>query len=248
MHVNAPERPDRDGFETITSPKQVAEFLRKLQTRNNQISAQPAGFPETFTTSVLQVDAHNQRMMLDELVPTYGNKLLVPGTSIVLRGHSGGIRFVMKTEVSEADNENGIKFYWLPFPALLHYQQRRSAFRVRVGLGLNANARLSLESDGPELTTELFDLSAGGFCVMLPQDTVLDLQHGDRLASCKIELPRHGIITVDAEIRHVSDHPRFGCKLIGISFVNVAPDTIRQVQRCVTFLEREQMRKQPNTG
>ncbi|MEJ2059488.1 MAG: flagellar brake protein [Gammaproteobacteria bacterium] len=245
MHFEDIPGDEQDDYEKITSPRQIAEFLKKMETRCNLVSARLHDHPQAFTTAILKVDTRKNRLMLDELMPRDGNDLLTPGDPLVLRGQCHGTRFGLQTHVAEHGEEDGASFFWLPFPDELHYQQRRSAFRIRVGLGLDAGVRLGDEQDAVLAEGDLFDLSAGGFSVMLPGSTAIDLQPGDRLSRCRIELPNHGTITVETEIRHISTHPKYGCTLIGITFVNLAPELLRQVQRCVTFLEREQLRKQP---
>lgn len=207
----------------------------------------PEDGDQAFSTAILGDDEQAQDsryFMLDEFVPREGNASIGPHTRIWLLGQIKGVKFAFETEIIENSSENGVPYHRAALPHSIRYEQRRNSYRVSVALGIKAGIRLGSSPLANPLAGQLRDLSIGGVSALLPALYPSAIEPGVLMPHCEVELPGEGVIVTETEIRHVRSSTDNANTHVGLAFRNLTADAERQVQRSVSYLEREQLRKQ----
>lgn len=234
-------------YEIITHPPRISRLLREIHQERAMITLIPEDGKQAFSTAILEDDEQSQDhqyFMLDEFVPREGNASIGPHTRIWLLGQLKGVKFAFETEIVENSSENGIPFHRAALPHSIRYEQRRNSYRVSIALGIKAGIRLGSSPMAHPLTGQLRDLSVGGVSALLPTLNASSIEPGVLMPHCEVELPGEGVIVTETEIRHVRSTTDTTNTHVGLAFRNLTADAQRQVQRSVSYLEREQLRKQ----
>ncbi|APZ43036.1 hypothetical protein BW247_07960 [Acidihalobacter ferrooxydans] len=231
-------------YQLISDRRRIFQILDELTREKALLTAIFDGNENAFTTAILDVDENKNAMLLDEFLPSPRQNDVIPGVGLWLLGQVRGIKTAFKTRVISVGKENGLPIYRLEIPAAIRHQQRRYSYRAPVALSIRSQVRLK-HDDGLALTGQLRDLSIGGLSVMLKKLRELETLSPNLLfTECDLELPGEGHVTVQAEIRHLHTDPAHKTLQIGLAFQDLPPREQRLVQRSVSFLEREQLRKQ----
>lgn len=230
-------------YEIITNKHRKCNILKEMLQDRSLLTVLFEGGKKAFTTAVIDIDASGEVLILDELVPNEGNKLLVPGVKVWLLGQIRGVRTGFQAQLKESGQEFGIYYHRMLIPDAIRYQQRRSSFRVPVSYGLRNMVQFSLYHGKPPFIGRIRDLSIGGMLIQLAEKIMTeDLPEGTLVPNCQIDLPGEGVMTTDAEIRHVYDDGTGQTDTVGMAFHEVSPHTERRIQRSVNYLEREQLK------
>lgn len=228
--------------ERVTDQIRIAELLNRLKENRALVSVVINGGNEPFNSAILDVDREAGHVTLDELTPKHGHRQLVEARALNAYATLHGVAMHFAGHVQEVGNEDDIAFYRVAFPELLHYNQKRSAFRVQVPLGLDVPVQLQLtETDAP-LAGQLRDLSAGGIGALIPAAT--ELEQGQIIPACNINLPGSGLITCALEVRFFKPTPDVPLARLGARFINLNGGQERAIMRSVNHLQREMLRKQ----
>ncbi|OBS09784.1 flagellar brake protein [Acidihalobacter prosperus] len=233
-------------YEIITHPPRISRLLREIHEDRAMVTLIPDEGEQAFSTAILEDSegSGSGLFMLDEFVPREGNDSIMPNTRIWLLGQLKGVKFAFESEILESGSENGIPFHRARLPKAIRYEQRRTSYRVNVALGIKASVRLGSPEAVNPLAGQLRDLSVGGVSAILPALIRQGIQPGTVVPQCEVELPGEGTIVADTEIRHVRASADNSNTQVGLAFRNLTADAQRQVQRSVSYLEREQLRKQ----
>lgn len=235
-------------YEIITHPPRIARLLRDIHEDRAMVTLIPDEGEQAFSTAILEGSEGMARdyFMLDEFVPREGNRTIVPNTKIWLLGQLKGVKFAFESHIIESGSENGIPFHRASLPKFIRYEQRRTSYRVNVAMGIKAGVRLGTPETHNPLAGQLRDLSVGGVSAILPALHRQAIIPGTLMPYCEVELPGEGTIVAETEIRHVRPSADNTNTQVGLAFHNLTADAQRQIQRSVSYLEREQLRKQPD--
>ncbi|MEO6697378.1 MAG: PilZ domain-containing protein [Gammaproteobacteria bacterium] len=129
----------------------------------------------------------------------------------------------------------------MSLPEVLHYRQRRSDHRVKVGNAHIIPVHLGLEET--VVQGQLWDISAGGVSIRLTEPLPYPLAQGDIIPSCAINLNPAQAISSGLEIRLLRhDEPR-GQWVLGGRFIGLIPVHRKGIERFVASLDRELCKK-----
>ena len=232
-----------DSYQLVSDRRRIRHILNELQREKALLTALVDGNENAFTTAILELDEKGDAMVVDELVPAPGENVIVPGSGLWLLGQVQGIKTAFKSSVLEVGEEDRLPFYRVAFPATIRHQQRRKSYRAPVALSIRSEVRLQRE-DGLSLAGQLRDLSVGGLSVMLKVLREIEaLSPGLTFTECDLELPGEGHVSVQAEIRHLHTDPIRKTLYLGLAFQELPPQDQRLIQRSVSHLERELLRK-----
>lgn len=249
MVDNTATAPDLDpDYQIIETRQHIVRLLDELRRERALLTVLLGGGKSAFSTAIVELQEQNDVLILDELVPEQGNAMMTQGTRLWVLGQLHGIKTAFQSEIRDSGIEDGIIFHRIAIPAKLRHQQRRESFRAIVALGINAAVHLKPE-EGQALSGQLRDLSIGGLSAILPLLKELDgMATGTIVPQCEVELLGQGRLSVKAEVRHMRRNESRKNAQVGLAFRELQPKDQRQLQRSVSHLEREQLRKQPREG
>ncbi len=228
--------------EVVKEPLRIVRLLKDVRDTHALVTVTIPERNQIYNSAILEIDSDKSEILLDELTPPEGHQQLLESRELSAYARVRGVGVYFRTSLREAGIENNIAFYRAGLPQMLFYGQKRSHYRVRVGLGQLAPVMLT-EEEKSITEGQLRDLSVGGIGASFPSGVPIKV--GDRFASCLIELPGGGAISCAIEVRFAQVDPQHRQMRVGACFVNLDAAQERMVRRCVTELEREAIRKQP---
>lgn len=226
--------------EQITDPAKVSRLLERFTKRYTPLTVKIPGHKEHYTSSI--VGADEKYVLLDELMPSTGNELLVTKGELHVSGRlpeGSDIQFL--TTLKQVSDKDNFITYHMELPKLIEYRQRRQSHRVRIPMSMKLPVIFD-NRNGKMIKGELHDLSHGGAGMLFLADkTVIE---SGRLQECAIELPDATWIYCKVELRYSKDIPSRETQFIGVQFIGLSPVQSRLIGRCISELERELIRKQ----
>ena len=224
--------------EQITDPAKILRLLKRFTKRYTPLTVQVPNHEEFYTSCILDIDG--KYILLDELLPSTGNELLVTERALLLTGKIDGIVIQLFTTLQRVDDKDKMLTYYMNIPSLLEYQQRRQTYRASIPITRKLPVIIE-DNNGIMLKGELRNLSHGGAGMILLSDkTIMENQ---RLYKCTIELPDGMQIYCTAELRFSKNIASRDKQYIGVQFVALLPMQSRLIGRSISELERELIRK-----
>ncbi|WXL27157.1 flagellar regulator YcgR PilZN domain-containing protein [Ectopseudomonas mendocina] len=226
---------------TLRAPVEIVANLRLLQQHNDPLVISFPGRSQRYQSFVINVDRDKQLLVLDEIMPSDGERLLLNGESFKAEGFHEGVRIAWESDQPVTVGEfEGHRSYYCFLPQEIIYHQRRNAFRaqlkqtdpVKVDLAIGENRILS---------GQLMDISATGAKVRFTGDAQLSLHPGEIHESFTAHFP-FGAMTTAIEVRHVQFEDKVNFSFVGVRFDNINGQAQRQVERFVYQLQREARR------
>ena len=232
----------RSEGENVTDPMQIAALLKKVKDSRTLIQVTLPGQDTEYNSALLDIHPEQGYLLLDELTPAEGHQSITTQSKLTATIRLRGVDMRFTGTVQEIGGQAGIAFYRVAFPQSLYYRQRRSFYRVKLGMGLLIPFNIA-RADGKPYEGRLDDISLGGIGAELKQLTPFN--QGDLLPACAIQLPNGEKIECEIEVRYISkdeQHKRFH---LGACFVNLDRTRKHTLQRFVAEAERELMRRKP---
>lgn len=224
--------------ELITNPTRVVRLLERLAKQHTLLTIRIPGDKEHYTSCIVGID--KPYVLLDELLPTSGHKVLLAKRTLQVTGQLEGIHIRFTTTLERVDNLDDVITYHANLPGQLEYRQRRLDYRAHIPM--MQTLRIIIEGmDGTPIEGRLHDLSRSGAGMNFP-DIEPSVEPG-RLHECAIELPDEIWVYTTVELRHTKNIPARDRQLIGARFVGLHRAQERLVARCISNLEREFIRK-----
>jgi c-di-GMP-binding flagellar brake protein YcgR len=232
----------RSEGEHVTDPMQIAALLKKVKDSRTLIQVTLPGHGTEYNSALLDIHPEQGYLLLDELTPTEGHQSVTVQSKLTVSIRLRGVDLRFTGTVQEIGGQAGIAFYLVDFPQSLYYRQRRSYYRVKLGMGLLIPFNIA-RVDGKPYEGRLDDISLGGIGAELKQLT--PFHQGDLLPTCAIQLPSGEKIECEIEVRYLSkdeQHKRFH---LGARFVKLDRTRKHILQRFVAEAERELIRRKP---
>lgn len=242
--LNALESCQHDGdehTEVIAQGPRLTKLLQHLKDTRSVLTIRLQDQDTPFTSAVIDLDPNQGHIILDELLPVEGQRLLRPGTSLNVSTRVRGVFIHFNTELAHTEQTDGVAANAAHLPNPIFYEQKRSHYRVHISLCQQVPIMLEEVDNGP-YTGRLINLSVGGLCAAF--DPGVKINAGDILPHCAIELAGESL-SCALEIRFAALDGRHKALRVGGSFVNLTPAQERIIQHAVNIFEREQLRKAP---
>lgn len=223
----------------LKTPVEIAANLRQLQQDHDPLIITFHERNQRFQSYVIEVDSDNNLLILDELMPSDGERYLMSGEVFSIESFHDGVRVAWKCEqdVRIAEHQ-GARGYFCPMPTEVLYHQRRSAYRAP----LKQAELIKIELVGNKLRTpipgQLLDISATGCKLRFPGNISSSLQAGQVHERFLAKFP-FGVMTTAVEIRHVQYEEKFDTTFVGARFHRINGQEQRQVERFVFQLQRD---------
>lgn len=231
-----------DNSDFVTDSSRITTLLQQVMELPPLCSATLVNSDTIFLTSILDIQAENDLIIFDKLAPPSGNNILAKNRSLKLSTVLNGIPLSFDLKDIIIDESQSPVFYTANLPKKIYHPQRRSF--LRIGTHSTATDFQGTSNAGKMLLKGyVFDFSRGGIAVNFFTDCG-DLLRGDTLTSCLINLPGNQILSFDLSVRSVKGISRDNQKKqIGGYFENLSPQNQKKLDRFISALEREQIRK-----
>ena len=224
----------------LTDPKKINILLQEIEEESPLCTISFKDKSEEFSSSILDIQLENKKIIIDELLPKHGNDYISPESTLKLSTIHNGIRLAFQLNNIKQGSSRGIAFYKADIPNRIYYPQRRSSPRIQL---TSLNIPFSGTSQGTQLYIRgyIFDISRGGIGVVL-QNNKARIQRGDLIKNCQIILDESAV-TFDLTARFIKNSSGSEKIQIGGYFDNLSSKHQKKLERFVATLEREEIRK-----
>ncbi|NQD93593.1 pilus assembly protein PilZ [Pseudomonas sp. CrR25] len=228
--------------EVLKAPVEIVATLRQLQQNHDPLIITFHERSQRFQSYLIEVDRDKSRLILDEMIPSDGERFLLNGEPFRIEAFREGVRVAWEClqNVQIAEHQ-GARCYVSPMPREVLYHQRRNAYRAQLKQG----ELVKIELAGAKLSTPvpglLLDISATGCKLRMAGDTTNRLQAGQVYERFTAQLP-FGAITTAVELRHLQYDEKLDMTFAGMRFYRMSGLEQRQVERFVYQLQREARR------
>ena len=197
---------------------------------------------EAIVTTILEVDDATNMVTIDCGPDQAQNQRIVDSDNVSFDTSLDRIRIVFFTTHLDGCLHEGKPAFCFTIPTSLIRLQRREYYRVRTP---RSNVELFQEAEEgtkQKFTAYLQDISAGGVG-LLDEQMLMDNSFGCIYENCRITLSDKSVIVANLQVRSSQEMTlpngrkvrRLGCE-----FLNLPNQTLLNVQRYITKIEREQ--------
>ncbi len=192
----------------------------------------------TMNTLVIDVIRDMDLVVLDYGVDEKQMQQLLQSGRVIFKSQFEGVTVQFSTNsLTKAKFQNEAVIA-IPIPASMLWLQRRQAYRVKVPRGMPSSCEIPLK-DGRSIRLGVFDISVGG--ISLSDDTSqIEVENGQVLENCTLDLPGHGKFVVHLDIRAhfpVNKHKPAAGQRLGCSFRNIGMTDGAIIQRYIHSIE-----------
>jgi c-di-GMP-binding flagellar brake protein YcgR len=235
---NGPQPP-----KVLKTPLEIVASLRPLQQNHIPLKITFHERSQYFRSYVISIDQDSNTLLLDEMIPSIGERYLQNGEAFHVEAVHDGVLIAWDSPGSMLISEyEGARCYRGAFPEQVLYHQRRNAFRASLKQLDPVQADLGGRRLRASLQGQLINVSASGCKVRLAGNVVNVLQSGEVYESFSVLLPE-GRLEVAVELRHVYYDEKFDFTFVGLRFVDMSGIQQRLIDRFVYQLQREARRK-----
>ncbi len=167
------------------------------------IYIRPVTSKKSYQSVILDLNPHEQYILIDELFPSEGFQLVMNDQLEVSIGKKGNVMTFM-TELQMAGEYAGTPFYKLALPELVEQQQRRRSYRIEMDQDRYSYAQWG-GAGGRQCRAKLMDLSSGGVRMEVLEggETVIP---GMILPSVMLYIGSDLKVSCDVEVKYIAEH------------------------------------------
>lgn len=231
-----------------TKRPQIIGLLQKVMHRKSMLTITPPGANQFFNSVILAIDDKNSLIRFDETMPAHGHRLLQKTMRFRARLTIRGIETYFDCHILHIGEESGIPYYEVALPDKIVQRQRRSGYRIRIGLNKGITVSLTEKEAAPPLHLHMFDLSMVGLCATTNQALPSHIKRGKVIAECLFQIHDNDEIRCAMEVRFTDTHSRINSNLIGGKFIGLSIIEHRKINKFITQLERENIRTTSNAA
>ncbi|MNK58081.1 Flagellar brake protein YcgR [compost metagenome] len=236
----------------VESRREIIALLRGISEKNQLIRMLIHGESDVCVTSILEVDADRNTVILDRSVNADQNRRMLAAKGISFETSLDKIRILFASALVEECNYGGTPALKIAIPETLIRLQRREYYRMTTPVSNPVRVSIPLPPSlgGADTVFPLADISCGGIAI-LDNKLMLGETIGRDYPGCRIDLPDVGIVTATLQIRNSLDMTLLNNKLnrrLGCQFVDLPRSMLAHVQRYITRLERERNARMAGLG
>lgn len=248
--MSTPFAQDDDGPQppkVLKAPVEIVANLRLLQHHHDPLIIMFRERNQRFQSYVIEVDRAQNLLILDEMIPSEGERYMQNGEAFRVESQHDGVRIAWDCPAGMQTGEyQGERCYIGGIPDEVLYHQRRNAFRA----ALKQSDQVKVELNSTTLRTPLeglmLDISASGCKVRLPGKASEKLQSGQIYEGFHALLPI-GRLEAAVELRYARYDEKLDLTFAGLHFANLSGLQQRLVERFVYQLQREARRFESDT-
>lgn len=229
----------------ITNPEKIITLLQQIAAAPPLCSVTLNSSSKTFFTSILDVQEENDLIILDKLSTNSANNILLKDKKLKLSAFINGVNLSFNLKEISVEKSLDTILYKARFPEKIYYPQRRSSLRIATDSTL-----ITFQGTSRDTKTTfggyVCDFSRSGIGVNFYTDRI-NIVRGDKLTNCLINLPDDHTLSFDLSLRSTKKlNPANRQKQLGGFFDNLSPQHQKKLDRYISALEREQIRKRKN--
>lgn len=223
----------------LDTEEDIVRLLKRLQQHLVIITAKFPSDPETYNTSIIEIDYKNHLFYLDELIPATGNAQIRSLKKVLLRTRLDGAILTMECDLKQAGEDNKLPHYLMYFPAMIKSIQRRESYRVSIPL--NKRIQVNMQTDsGQFIAGFLNDISFSGVAIRLESAQDYDLKVQDTIPFLTLHLGE--TITCEMEIKRISRI--LGNVVVSGHLEEVSPAHQKEIQKFILRQDREKRKQE----
>ncbi len=221
----------------LTSADDIRELLKKIYAKHSLLTITIESSDECYGSTIIEINADENYLVIDELYPVAGHELISTGTRISVNANYAGA-FVYFTGTIEAIGENArAAYYKISIPEEVQYHQRRNTYRITTSISEPIAVNLVNEEE-ILIKAELRDISHGGVCLRVNPASHISIKSGDTMPTCLIQVSNERKILSSLNICHVEVVKETGVLRIGAEFTNMSKFDERELEHFIASLER----------
>ncbi len=221
----------------------ILRILRGLANRNEMVSAFFNGGKELLLTSIIEVDAEGNSVILDYGSNEALNTRILASEKIIFVTSLDNVKIQFVTNNIEPTTFEGGSAFRIRLPEQVLQLQRREYYRLTTPIINPIKCQIPLE-DGRSVELPLADISAGGIGLIISNPQDITLEGGETLPGCRINLPGIGVLEATLRVQNTFEVTlKNGSKMLrsGCQFVDLRPSMQSLIQRYIIKLERERI-------
>lgn len=225
----------------IDSHHLIADLMQRMHKGRASIRIKFLQDHELYSSMVIQVYSDKKAIVIDELTPMPDLERAILRKEMEIYAEVDGVAVHFKTFIAKVGMNKGGRFYILPFPKQVVYEQKRDAYRIPTSISTDIKTIIHwnkiARSEG-----RLHDMSVGGVSISLNQPPTLDVDVNKSIPECEIFFPEYKEpFTCRLQIRNYRDIDR--TFLIGASFYALTPRQQRIIEKIVATQDRLRRRR-----
>lgn len=224
----------------VRSPVEINALLKTLLQSRDQLIVSFPDRRQKFQSFIVAIDTRTGELWIDEMVPSEGDRYITDGESFRVDAWHDGVHLRWNCPGATRVILEDAPAYCVALPAQMIYHQKRGAFRAQVLRPLETS--VTLFDENTRLKGHLLDMSATGCKALFAADQSHKLQPGAVIESCQLDLPEAERLQLEMEVRHLSYHEGRDESHVGLRFRQPGPQAQRQIDRFVSYLQREARR------
>ena len=226
----------------LKAPVEIVANLRLLQQHHDPLVIMFHERNQRFQSYVIEADRERNLLVLDELIPSDGERYLQNGEAFRIESFHEGVRVAWDCPGNMQIGEyQGERCYFGPLPDEVLYHQRRNAFRAPLKQSDEVRVDLSGSKLRAPLQGQMVDISASGCKIRLPGNSASSLQPGQLYEFFGAQLPV-GVLETSVELRHSHYDDKLDITFAGLRFAGLTGLQQRLIERFVYQLQREARR------
>ncbi len=227
----------------VQSRREIIALLRTIESKNQLVRLLINGEADVAVTSILDVDADNEEVVIDCSINHEQNARILATRRLTFETTLDKIRILFSTDGVNKCEFDGRPAFNFEIPASLIRLQRRELYRMDTPMTNPVRCVIAMPADlgGGNLAFPLADISGGGIAI-LDDKMILDNTIGKIYTDCRIDLPALGMVTCALQIRSSHDMKLLNGKVnrrLGCQFHQIPRQMLDRVQRYITKLERD---------
>lgn len=234
--------PDNSRF-LVHNRQEILRILRGLTHRNEMVSAFFNGGKDLLLTSVIDVDASRDAVILDYGSHEVLNKRILASEKIIFVTSLDSVKVQFVAHHIDPTMFEGGSAFRIPLPEQVLQLQRREYYRLTTPIVNPLKCQVPL-GDGHLVEVPLADIGAGGIGIIIGNPPGVALTAGEMFPGCRINLPGIGMLEATLRIQGTFEVTlKNGSKILrsGCQFVDLRPAMQSLIQRYIIKLERERI-------
>ena len=248
-------------METDFDVKDKARIGWVLQSLMQDHQLVDVNFGEGFEPSqsiIVDVDTKKGFFFLDEFPTSESNQLAAQKNRFDLRGALEGVRIkAVGLKVNKVRKDKKGMLYRVEMPTFLMYMQRRDAYRVSIGFGMQIPVDITV-LESPDMNTELQpsdheatlrDISTTGLRLTIPGGKERFSEEQGQMWQLSFKLPdNEETVVLKIETCHARFVSRTRDWQFGCRYRDLDGATVQVIGRFVTEMQRQERRRQNGLG
>ncbi len=230
-------------MEIVNRPEHIRRILNKLQDSRRPLVIHVAcGLKTREIGQSILLDADQDLILLDELLPLEANKALGQNKTIFCESRIGSVPLQFSSTVTGKKIVDGLPAYRASTPESVEYMQNRAEYRVYISATGRPPVRM-VTASGEEYAGRLVDISVSGFGVLL--NSQVNLPRNSLIPDIQVQLEDGVILACVARVLHLHDRRTLGKTFAGFEIVDLSSIQTRILRNAIAALQRKNLQIRP---